>query len=84
MHYDEPPDSQHFNRIYMTTGTLFLLIAKVVGDNAVYDGGHGAFFLGGHPFKLLQFVIGYKAYDPIWACDTGGGLWSAPLRSAYN
>jgi hypothetical protein len=55
----------------------------MVGDNAVYDCGHGAFFLGGHLSQLLQFIIGYKAYDPVWSRDIGGGLWSAPFRSTF-
>jgi hypothetical protein len=74
----------------MTTGTSFLFIPKVVGDNGVYDGGHGAFFLGCHPSKLLQPLIGYKAYDPIWARDTGiHGFWhmgqfAADYRAIYG
>jgi hypothetical protein len=67
----------------MDRGTVYLLIPKMVGDNAMYDCGHGAFFLGGHLSQLLQFVIGYKAYDPVWSRDIGGGLWSAPFRSAF-
>ena len=56
----------------MITGTAYLLIPKVVGDNAVHDGSHGAFLLGGHLSQLPQFTIGYKAYDPVWARDIGG------------
>jgi hypothetical protein len=61
-----------FNRAYMLAGTGYLLIPKVVGDNTVHDCSHGAFLLGGHLSQLLQFIIGYKAYDPVWARDIGG------------
>jgi hypothetical protein len=56
----------------MLTGTGYLLIPKVVGDNTVHDCSHGAFLLGGHLSQLLQFFISYKAYDPVWARDIGG------------
>ena len=61
----------------------YLLIPKVAGDNAVYDCGHGALLFGGHLSQLLQFIICYKAYDPVWSRDISGGLWSAPFRSAF-
>jgi hypothetical protein len=37
----------------MDRGTTYLLMPKMVGDNAVYDCGHGAFFLVSYLSKLL-------------------------------
>jgi len=61
---------------------VHLLFLEMGLDDEVHDGSHGALFLHGDPFQLLQLPVGDKRHDTVRTCQTTWGFWSTQFLFA--